>query len=118
MILREQGSSTRRSFEQACVTAGVQPHFTLETTSRETVKEAVAAGLGIGVIAAPEMRPDPRLWPLHVDDADLACVEQVMCLQRRLNLRVLQEFLRLVELTRPQWDQPLPPWEAAWAADA
>ena len=118
VILREQGSSTRRSFEQACMAAGIQPHFTLETTSRETVKESVAAGLGIGVIAAPEMRPDPRLWPLHVEDADLACVEQVMCLERRLNLRVLQEFLRLVEVVRPQWDQVVPPWEAAWSADA
>lgn len=97
VILRERGSSTRRMFEQASRKAGVRPDFVIETTSRETVKEAVAAGLGIGVISEAELREDPRFWPVRVSDADLKYTEYVVCLERKRNLRLLSEFFRLIE---------------------
>lgn len=97
VILRERGSSTRRLFERACETAGIRPDYVIETTSRETVKEAVAAGLGIGVISEAELREDSRFWPLTVEDADLGYTECVVCLNRKRNLRMLKEFFSLVE---------------------
>ncbi|HEX9585744.1 MAG TPA: LysR substrate-binding domain-containing protein [Gammaproteobacteria bacterium] len=97
VILREPGSSTRRLFERVCARAGVQPDYVIETTSRETVKEAVAAGLGIGVISEAELREDPRFWPLKVEGADLEYSECVVCLHRKRNLRLLKEFFSLVE---------------------
>jgi aminoethylphosphonate catabolism LysR family transcriptional regulator len=93
VILREHGSTTRQVFETGCLSAGVEPDYTLETTSRETVKEAVAAGLGIGVVAGPELRPDPRFHPLSINDIDLEYIEQVTCLARRQGLRVVREFM-------------------------
>ena len=87
----------RPTFERACRKAGVSPEFMIETTSRETVKEAVAAGMGIGVISEAELRPDSRFWPLHVRDADLMYTENVLCLAHRRNLRVVNAFLKTVD---------------------
>ncbi len=97
VILRERGSSTRRMFDQAASKANVRPDYVIETTSRETVKEAVAAGLGIGVISEAELRDDPRFWPLKVADAELNYTEYVVCLERKKNLRLISEFFRLIE---------------------
>ncbi len=97
VILRERGSSTRRMFDQAARKVNVRPDYVIETTSRETVKEAVAAGLGIGVISEAELRDDPRFWPLKVADAELNYTEYVVCLERKKNLRLISEFFRLIE---------------------
>ena len=102
VILRERGSSTRRIFEQATKKAGVRPDYVIETTSRETVKEAVAAGLGVGVISEAELRQDSRFWPLQVKDADMNYTEYVVCLERKKNLRLLSEFFRLIETVEQQ----------------
>ncbi|MCG8607132.1 LysR substrate-binding domain-containing protein, partial [bacterium] len=50
MILREHGSMTRRTFENALEEAGVRPNIILEIGSREALWEAVAEGLGIGMV--------------------------------------------------------------------
>lgn len=97
MVVRDPGSTTRRVLDQACESAGVQPGYVIETTSRETVKEAVAAGLGIGVVAGYELRDDTRLWPLRVTGADLSFTEEVQCLSRRRATRVVREFLKVTE---------------------
>ena len=94
VVVREHGSTTREVFEGSCKAAGVRPNFTLETTSRETVKEAVAAGLGVGIIAGPELRPDPRFHPLEISDAEMSYTEQMICLERRQGLRVVREFMQ------------------------
>ncbi len=80
----------------------MRPDYVIETTSRETVKEAVAAGLGIGVISEAELRQDPRFWPLKVSDAELSYTEHVVCLERKKNLRLISEFFRLIETVGPQ----------------
>jgi aminoethylphosphonate catabolism LysR family transcriptional regulator len=97
MVVRDPGSTTRRVFDEACEAAGLHPDYVIETTSRETVKEAVAAGLGIGVVAGYELRDDPRFWPLRVTGADLSFTEEVQCLNRRRNMRVVREFLKVTE---------------------
>jgi len=94
VIVREHGSTTRKIFEQGCQGACVMPNYTLETTSRETVKEAVAAGLGVGIVAESELRPDSRFHPLFVNDIDLVYTERVICLARRCGLRAIREFMR------------------------
>ncbi len=95
LVVREPGSTTRRVLDDACASTGVEPLYVIETTSRETVKEAVAAGLGVGVIAENEFRTDPRLWPLRVTGADLHYSDEVLCLNRRRDLRAVREFLIL-----------------------
>lgn len=97
MILREAASATRRIFQQALDRAGVEPQSVMQIESREAVREAVAAGLGIGVVSRAELDPDPRLHALEVDDASLTITEYVVCLQERRRLRVVRAFLEVVE---------------------
>lgn len=94
--LREEGSTARLALERACALASVHPDYMIETSSRETVKESVAAGLGVGIISEAELRPDARFWPVRVEDVELSYVESVFCLKRRLNLRIVKEFLKVV----------------------
>lgn len=97
IVIRDPGSTTRRVFDAACDAAGLEPDYVIETTSRETVKEAVAAGLGIGVVAGYELREDPRFWPLRITGAELSFTEEVRCLKRRRNMRVVRELLTVTE---------------------
>ena len=90
----------RQRFDTACAEAGIEPEYFIETTSRETVKEAVAAGLGIGIISEAELRSDPRLWPVRLTGTDLRYTERVVSLQRRRTLAVIREFLRIAEEAR------------------
>lgn len=99
VIAREAGSTMRQRFDAACAEAGIEPEYFIETTSRETVKEAVAAGLGIGLISEAELRPDPRLWPVRLTGTDLRYTESVVCLERCRTLAVIREFLRVAEET-------------------
>ncbi|WP_244296942.1 LysR substrate-binding domain-containing protein [Paenarthrobacter nitroguajacolicus] len=69
LVIREIGSVTRRSIEEALTQAQLQPAEVLETDSREAVHAAVIAGLGIGVIAEDEFNDDPRLVLLDFADA-------------------------------------------------
>jgi aminoethylphosphonate catabolism LysR family transcriptional regulator len=77
MILREAGSRTRRAFEAGLAAAGVAPRVVMEIGSREAVREAVAAGLGIGVVATREMGRDDRVAAVSLADGDLATEECV-----------------------------------------
>ncbi|MCC7273648.1 MAG: LysR family transcriptional regulator, partial [Alphaproteobacteria bacterium] len=71
MVLREPGSVTRRLFEARLAAAGVQPRIVMEIESREAVREAVAAGIGLGVVSEAEFGADGRLAMVPVDDPGL-----------------------------------------------
>ena len=96
-ILRELGSTTRRIFETALARAGIELGEVMEIGSREAVREAVAAGLGIGVVAQAELGQDDRIRALQVPDADLESVEYVVCLAERQDLRIVRAFLDIVK---------------------
>jgi aminoethylphosphonate catabolism LysR family transcriptional regulator len=96
VILREQGSTTRRVFETALARAGIELTDTLEIASREAVAEAVAAGLGVGVVSEMEVGADSRLVSLPIDAADLRSNEYVVCLVDRQALRLVRAFLDIV----------------------
>jgi aminoethylphosphonate catabolism LysR family transcriptional regulator len=96
LILREVGSTTRALFERAVAAAGLALGETLEIGSREGVREAVAAGLGVGVVYESEFGRDDRLNPLALRDAEVLSVECVACLQERRPLRVVRAFFELV----------------------
>jgi len=96
MVLREPGSMTRRLFERAIAKAKVKPRVVMEIESREAVREAVAAGLGIGVVSEPEFGNDERLVSVPVIDGDLVLREYVVCLKERRKLRIVAALLDLV----------------------
>ena len=95
MVLREPSSTTRRTFDKACLAATVQPRVLLELDSREAVTEAVAAELGIGVVSSTEVASDPRVVARPLGGQGLVNQHLVGCLERRRELRLIQAFLGL-----------------------
>ncbi len=100
ILLREPGSNTRAIFETAMAKAGLDGYSSLEIGSREGVREAVAAGLGVGVVTASEFGVDPRLRPLKLRLSGLEVQEFAACLKERNSEQVIQAFL---ELARKQF---------------
>ena len=96
LILREPGSATRTLLLAALDRAGLAPRVALELGSREAVREAVLAGLGIGTVFERELVPDPRLRPLAIEGADLGATVSLACLPERRELRAVQAFFALV----------------------
>ena len=101
LVLRESGSTTRAVLDRALAEAGVQPGSTLEIGSREAVREAVAAGLGIGAVFESEFGRDPRLHRLRLRDVDLRAVEYAACLRERRPVRVVRAFFDLLQEVMP-----------------
>ncbi|MEM7564382.1 MAG: LysR substrate-binding domain-containing protein [Pseudomonadota bacterium] len=101
IILREKGSRTRSIFEEAIEQSGHQLQDVMEISGREGVREAVAAGFGVGIVAENELVSDSRLCALPVSNVDLAHAEYVICLQQLRSLRVTEAFLDMVA-TRQQ----------------
>jgi LysR family transcriptional regulator, transcriptional activator of the cysJI operon len=95
LVLREPGSATRALLLQALDWAGIAPRIALELGSREAVREAVLAGLGVGVVFEKELVPDPRLRSVTVGGADLSAAVSLACLPERRRLRVVEAFFAL-----------------------
>ena len=92
LILREPGSATRALLADAFAAADLVPRVALELGSREAVREAVLAGLGIGVVFARELVPDPRLQSLAIRGGDLGATVSLVCLAERRELRAVAAF--------------------------
>ena len=95
LVLREPGSATRALLLKALDRAGITPRIALELGSREAVREAVLAGLGVGVVFESELVPDPRLRSVALEGADLSAAVSLACLPERRRLRVVQAFFAL-----------------------
>ncbi|MFZ3321836.1 MAG: LysR substrate-binding domain-containing protein [Usitatibacter sp.] len=66
LITRESGSATRLAMEQAYHEAGVVPRIEMEIASNETIKQAVAAGFGLGFLSAHAVQQELALGSLAV----------------------------------------------------
>ncbi len=95
-VLREQGSQTRSVFEAGLASAGVRVRSSLEMGSREAVREAVAQGLGLGVVAQTAFVADARLVVLPIDDMALSTHVHVICLAERQPAPLIAGFLEVV----------------------
>jgi len=51
LLTREAGSATRLAMDQAFAEAGIVPRVEMEIASNETIKQAVAAGFGLGFLS-------------------------------------------------------------------
>jgi DNA-binding transcriptional LysR family regulator len=66
LITREPGSATRLAMEQAFSESGVVPRIEMEIASNETIKQAVAAGFGVGFLSAHAVQQELALGRLAV----------------------------------------------------
>lgn len=97
IVLRERGSITREVFESRLSEAGIKPANLLEVQTREAVREAVAAGFGIGVSFDAEFREDVQLKRLEITGADLAVGEYAACRAERRRIPLVRSFFDTVQ---------------------
>lgn len=83
---------TRQIFERALAKRDMEVTTRLMLGSREAVKEAVAAGLGLGIVLDREIGRDPRLRGVHVKDADMSAGEYLVTLAKNRERGVIREF--------------------------
>jgi aminoethylphosphonate catabolism LysR family transcriptional regulator len=102
LIVREAGSTTRLAFEQAMHHADVRPRVVMEIGSRESIREAVAKGIGLGVVSEAEFIPDPRIRAVPVADAEIYTYAHVVHLKERQNARLVRAFLDVLAGLLPE----------------
>ncbi|MBP6768751.1 MAG: LysR family transcriptional regulator [Reyranella sp.] len=96
LVVREAGSTTRRAFDQAMRDANVRPRVVMEIGSRESIREAVAKGIGMGVVSEAEFIPDPRIRSLPIADAEIYTYAHVVHLKERQKARLVHAFLQVL----------------------
>ncbi|QGW75464.1 LysR family transcriptional regulator [Pseudomonas alkylphenolica] len=96
LLVREQGSTTRKLTEQMLEEAGVKVGSMLEIGSRESIREAVLRNIGISIIARHEVPHNPELRVLSLDNAPVMH-EYLYCLKERRQARLPAAFLGLAQ---------------------
>ena len=96
LLMREQGSTTRRLTEDLLASAGVGVGPLLEIGSRESIREAVLRNIGISIIARQEVPHDPQLRVLTLENAPVIH-EYLYCLKERKAARLPAAFLGLAQ---------------------
>ncbi len=92
LILREEGSTTRKALEGALRDAGVKPQVVMEMDSREVIRQAVSQGIGIAAVSTVEFVPGPGLHLVTINDTDIYTYAHVLCLAERRNMRMVGAF--------------------------
>lgn len=97
-ILREQGSGTRRTFENALQSHNVRMKTLLELEHTEAIKRAVESGLGIGCVSRLALRDAFRrgsLVPIETPELALGRPFSFIWHQQKFQTRAMQEFVQL-----------------------
>jgi DNA-binding transcriptional LysR family regulator len=105
-IMRERGSVTRRKLEGALHAAGVKVSVEMESTSREVIRECVAAGIGIGAVSRIEFVPGPDVRMLGIADSDIHLDAHVLCLAQRSEARIVRALMELSAAPAPSRRAP------------
>lgn len=93
-VMREAGSGTRKAFEDALKAHGIRIRTSVEMRSREAVREAVAQGLGLGVVADRAYLPGPELVKLKVNGFSAKTCTRLICRTERKNSPLIAHFLQ------------------------
>jgi aminoethylphosphonate catabolism LysR family transcriptional regulator len=104
MVMREEGSETRRVLEQATRRAKVALKPVMEIRSREGLLAAVSGAIGIGCVSEEELGPY-GLHAVRVADAEMHTHVDIACLDERKGARLHKAFFEVahqVSRTTPQ----------------
>jgi LysR family transcriptional regulator, low CO2-responsive transcriptional regulator len=95
MIRREAGSTTQKAIDDALRAAGVTPTYVLELGSREALCEAVAAGIGCGIVWDVEAKEARRYRSIPLKGKAVKSTDYVACLKSEAPRQVIQAFLQV-----------------------
>lgn len=94
LIMREKGSMTRRALEEVLAINNIRPNVVMEL-SRDSVLEATAAGLGLGIVSDFEFSNDARLRALSIAEYQPYTRSYVACLKERRSIPSIDAFVRM-----------------------
>jgi aminoethylphosphonate catabolism LysR family transcriptional regulator len=94
-VMRERGSRTREVFEKNLEIHAISIEQIVEISSREGVREAIANGVGCGVVADLEFGNDNRLAFVPIEDARELIDEYAVCLDERRHLPLIRSFIQV-----------------------
>lgn len=97
MVVREQGSTTRKALELALQSADVQPNVVMEIASREVIREAVLQGVGVAAVSTVEYVPGPGLHLVEISDAKIFTYAHLLCLKERRGARMVSAFFDTIK---------------------
>jgi DNA-binding transcriptional LysR family regulator len=106
-ILRERGSGTRLSGDAHFERLGLSPRIRLELGSNEAVKQAVAAGMGLGLMSRHALSGDPQAEGLAVLKADRFPAPSswsVLWLKGKRPSPIAAAFLDHLQALATQWE--------------
>ncbi len=92
LVMREEGSKTRMTLEKELSARQLKFEIAMEAEGRAAAREAVAAGIGVGVVSQAEFGFDTRLKSLTLSDCDGSMTENLVCLKERAKLRTVAAF--------------------------
>ena len=92
-IGREEGSVTRLVAERVFAAAGVQPDLRFEVSGREALKEAIVAGLGIGVLFDHEAEGDSRLASVEIASPEGQASIYAVAMEESLDIPAVRSFV-------------------------
>lgn len=96
-VMREQGSGTRKAFEDSLSAKNIHIKTSVEMRSREAVREAVIQGLGLGVVANTAYQPCPELVQLDVEGFSAHTFTRLICRVERRNSPLIAHFLQTAQ---------------------
>jgi aminoethylphosphonate catabolism LysR family transcriptional regulator len=102
VILREEGSTTRSMLSAELQARGLRLKQSIEVESREAALEAVAEGLGLMIMPENELPDSRRVQAIPISDWKATMDEWLLVLSERSGLYVIEEFIALAGLKRPQ----------------
>jgi DNA-binding transcriptional LysR family regulator len=98
MIFRERQSVTQQLLEIELVRESLQVEPVMYVDGREALEEAVAQGMGVGVIARAEFNESRRIRMIPLQDCQVQMIESLTRLAERPGSNLL-DALFAVELT-------------------
>lgn len=93
LVLREPGSMTRLMLERALAERGLVPQVRLEVGSREAAREAIAAGIGLGVVLDGETGEDDRIVVVPIAAPPIGGAVYAVALHESLDLPAVAAFI-------------------------
>lgn len=97
LIAREPGSGTRALLDRALEMAGIAVRVVLELGSREALREAVAEGLGVGVVFQGEAGQDRRVRAVPLTGPGVEVPISLVLRRERQQLRLSRALLALLD---------------------
>ncbi len=97
LILREQGSKTRRKLEDEAKRQSITLQPAIVAEGREAVRELVASGAGVGFVSKAEYNHDDRLVQLRLEGANLTMSESITYMTQRKDVKVVRAFVEFAE---------------------